>query len=241
MMFNHGRYGGLGTWEKFYFFQRVECADHRTLQFAGPIKLLATRPSHKNPSILKTFVAMILLSNRDWFYASPIFCQGPQVRHFSDTDRGKAKYATAMQKAGSFVVTPTNGTYNATPLDYSLCNFDHTTLCCGRNSCILDAGTVSTNHKFKAKVVDITGPKFIVDALTHEVAAYAALDTLQGIVIPTVCGYFDVWGRLHLLALEDVGDNVDTLYPDGATYNTAKDRHQYDEHPQPTTLHWLSA
>jgi hypothetical protein len=213
MTFNHGRYGGLGTWEKFYFFRRVECADRRTLQFAGPIKLLNNRPSHKNPSILKAFVAMILLSNKDWFYASPTLCQGLPARHFSDTDTGRANYVRAMQRA---VMIPTNGTYDITPLDYRLCHFDLTTLRRGRNSCVLNAGTTSTDLEFKAKLVDISGPDFIADALAREVAAYATLNLLQGSVIPRVYGYFEVWGMLRMLALEDVGDDIDGLYPNGA-------------------------
>ena len=53
--------------------------------------------------------------------------------------------------------------------------------------------------------------------LDTEVRNYAICQDLQSIVIPRVYGYYDVWGLLRLLALEDVrsaipedGD-IDTL------------------------------
>ncbi|KIM84180.1 hypothetical protein PILCRDRAFT_6462 [Piloderma croceum F 1598] len=68
--------------------------------------------------------------------------------------------------------------------------------------------------EFKAKVVDITGPDFIRDVLTEEVAVYAALNRLQGSVIPRVYGYFELWG---MLALKDVSEAVGDMYPKGTT------------------------
>ncbi|KIM88754.1 hypothetical protein PILCRDRAFT_2942 [Piloderma croceum F 1598] len=86
-------------------------------------------------------------------------------------------------------MTPTNGTYDITPFDYRL--------------------------EFKAEVVDITGTEFIADALAHEVAAYTALDILQGSII---LKYVTRWR------------------PD-----TTEHPNWDDERPQMTTLRWLSA
>ena len=45
--------------------------------------------------------------------------------------------------------------------------------------------------EFKAKVVDIMGPDYIVDALTQEVAMYAALNKLQEKALELIppCGH----------------------------------------------------
>jgi tRNA A-37 threonylcarbamoyl transferase component Bud32 len=46
------------------------------------------------------------------------------------------------------------------------------------------------------------------DALKAEMRMYASLKHLQGRVIPTLHGYYEVWGILHLLALEPVGHAI---------------------------------
>jgi tRNA A-37 threonylcarbamoyl transferase component Bud32 len=56
--------------------------------------------------------------------------------------------------------------------------------------------------------VDLCKSEDAIDALDAEVRNYTALQNLQGIVIPRVCGYYDIWGLLRLLALEDVGTPI---------------------------------
>ena len=51
--------------------------------------------------------------------------------------------------------------------------------------------------------------------LDDEARAYAALQNLQGEVIPTLYGFYRVWGILKLLALEPVGDAI----PEGEEIN----------------------
>ena len=58
------------------------------------------------------------------------------------------------------------------------------------------------------KVVDILRHPAIEDLLDNEAHAYAALQNLQGQVIPTFYGVFKVWGILKFLALEPVGDGI---------------------------------
>jgi tRNA A-37 threonylcarbamoyl transferase component Bud32 len=45
-------------------------------------------------------------------------------------------------------------------------------------------------------------------ALLSKARAYAALQTLQGHVIPKFYGYYNVWGILKILALEPVGTSI---------------------------------
>jgi len=47
-----------------------------------------------------------------------------------------------------------------------------------------------------------------VSTLEDEATTYAALEELQGKVIPKLYGLYEVWGILHLLALEPVGDAI---------------------------------
>jgi len=44
--------------------------------------------------------------------------------------------------------------------------------------------------------------------LDDEAHAYAALQSLQGQVIPTLYGFYEVWGILKLLALQPVGNAI---------------------------------
>ena len=62
-------------------------------------------------------------------------------------------------------------------------------------------------HVF-CKIVDLFQRGDALDALDTKVRNYATLQDLQGIVIPRVHGYYDVWGLLRLLALEDVGTAI---------------------------------
>jgi len=49
--------------------------------------------------------------------------------------------------------------------------------------------------------------------LNKEVQNYATLAHLQGQVIPQVRGYYNIWGLLRLLALEDVGFMIPEAEP----------------------------
>ena len=58
------------------------------------------------------------------------------------------------------------------------------------------------------KVVDVLRYPDAAISLNDEVRAYAALQNLQGEVIPTLYGFYEVWGILQLLDLEPVGNAV---------------------------------
>jgi hypothetical protein len=60
MTFNDNKYGVLSNFRRAWFFRRVEGGG--TLQYAGPIDL---DNSATSPSILKAFVGVVLLAERD--------------------------------------------------------------------------------------------------------------------------------------------------------------------------------
>jgi tRNA A-37 threonylcarbamoyl transferase component Bud32 len=55
------------------------------------------------------------------------------------------------------------------------------------------------------KIADVIHTPDARIALQDEAKMYAALRSLQGTVIPKLYGYYEVWGILHMLALEPVG------------------------------------
>ncbi|KAF8341919.1 hypothetical protein F5887DRAFT_1283857 [Amanita rubescens] len=92
----------------------------------------------------------------------------------------------AIAQAQSYHSVLEAGSYPVLPLDPRLCYFDRTS----RGDAM--------------------------DALDTEVRNYPTLQHLQGIVIPCVRGYYNVWGLLRLLALED----IDTAIPEDGPINT---------------------
>jgi hypothetical protein len=113
---------------------------------------------------------------------------------------------TAIVQAQSYNSTPVGGSYPVLPLDPRLCHFKSSSV---RHSpergCILRATLAksSGNLNVFCKIVDLFRSYDAVRALDTEVRNYAALQNLQGVLIPRVCGYHNVWGLLKLLALED--------------------------------------
>jgi tRNA A-37 threonylcarbamoyl transferase component Bud32 len=68
--------------------------------------------------------------------------------------------------------------------------------------------TLMSIQFIRCKIVDLFHSHDAVCALDTEVCNYAALKNLQGVVIPRVHGYYDVWGLLKLLALQVVGTAI---------------------------------
>jgi len=80
MSFNENKYSILTNWKRAWAFRRIETADRKTLQYAGPIELDDPASSL---SMLKLFVGMVLLAEEEWFYASPIVNIAPPNCFFS--------------------------------------------------------------------------------------------------------------------------------------------------------------
>jgi hypothetical protein len=188
MTFNNNRYGILTNWQRAWFLRRSETAlECFVVELDG---------SQGNPpiSMLKAWVGMVLLAENDWFYASPT---PPPARML-------------VRNAEEYQSLPVNGEYRCLPLDHRLCIFDLSSARRGANGCTANAQFLqsSSGLPLVCKVVDVLRSPDTKELVRGEMLAYAALQTLQGKVIPTLHGYYEVWGILHLLALQPVGDAI---------------------------------
>ncbi|KAF5375519.1 hypothetical protein D9615_009168 [Tricholomella constricta] len=227
MTFNDNKYGVLSNMQRAWFFQRVETADFKgkTLQYYGPIEIDSTgAPSMLNPnglpSMLKAFVGIILLAEltSTWFHTSPTLSKAPPNRYFG-TSLTAIRSRDAARQAGGYRSTVVAGSYEILPLDPRLCHFDRTSVrhapqrgCTVRATLargVLAGGSLDVF----CKVVDLFQRKDSIYALDREVRNYATLHNLQGEVIPRVRGYYDIWGLLRVLALEDVGTAIPETWP----------------------------
>jgi len=211
MTFNN-KYGILSNMQYAWFFQCVETANGkgRTLQYYGPIDIDVN--SVHTPSMLKAFVGTILLAETasTWFHTSVSDIDSPP-NYFRSSDIAIRDRDIAIVQAQSYNSTPVAGSYPVLPLDPRLCHFNRSSV---RHSpergCTLKATLErsSSNLKVFCKIVDLFSSYDAVNALDREVLNYAALQNLQGVVIPEVHGYYNVWGLLKLLALEVVGTAI---------------------------------
>ena len=185
-----------------WFFQRLEGG--QTLRYYGPIGI----DSANSPSMLKAFVGIILLANDTWFHSSPTPDHPLPGRHFRQR-------ATALRQAHHYRSRVVAGSYDVLQLDPRLCHFDRSSI---RHAprygftlkAKLETGMLTREDVF-CKVVDLFRAQDSIDSLDMEVRNYATLKDLQGIAIPRVCGYYEIWGLLRVLVLEDVG----TAIPEG--------------------------
>jgi hypothetical protein len=224
MTFNENKYGILNNMQYAWFFQRVETADleGRTLQYYGPIKIDANSELAPTPSMLKAFVGIILLAETEstWFHTSVSADEGPPGRYFGTSIAAIHNRDTAIAQAQSYHSTPVAGSYPVLPLDPRLCRFKRSSVRPSpQRGCTLRASLARSDEgdlNVFCKIVDLFHSSDIINALDTEVCRYAALQNLQGVVVPRVYGYYDVWGLLKLLALEDVG----TAIPEDAPIST---------------------
>ena len=222
MTFNENKYGILNNMKYAWFFQRVETAERqgKTLQYYGPINFDVD--SVDSPSMLKAFVGTILLAET-WFHGSPT---SPKVTYFSESLTAIRNRDAGIAQAQSCRLVVAAGSYQVLPLDPRLCHFNRTSVHhAPHRGCSLKATLVrgiwaGGNLNVFCKIVDLFQSRDSINALDTEVRNYAALQDLQGIVIPRVHGYYDVWGLLRLLALEDVGTSIPEDTPISARTKT---------------------
>ena len=217
MTFNENRYGILSNLEWAWFFQQVETPDGqgKTLQCYGPIGL----HSGHSPSMLKAFVGTILLAetaSSTWFHNSPSSGKVPPSRYFGTSPTAIHNRDAAIADAQSYRSVVMAGSYEVLPLDPRLCYFHRSFVRhAPQRGCTLKA-TLAGVKRLRAggnldvfcKIVDLFQRGDALEALDMEVRNYATLQDLQGKVIPRVHGYYDIWGLLRLLALEDVGTAI---------------------------------
>ena len=203
MTFNNNKYGILSNWRRALFLRRAETPDRKTLEYYvveldGPL------------SMLKAWVGIVLLAEDNWFYASPTTSRAPTGRNFRGS---KEERMVAVANAEEYDMQPVNGAYECVAIDLRLIHFDHSFVRRGASGCAVRAQFVPPSvggHSLEVicKVVDMSRHPDVANTLDGEASAYATLQDLQGEVIPTVHGFYEVWGILRFLALEPVGNAI---------------------------------
>ena len=212
MTFNENKFGILTNWQRALFLRCADTSDRRTLEYYlveldGPI------------SMLKAWVGMVLLAKDDCFYASPTI-SAPLDQTFGTSAAARGVRKAAVGDAEKYHMLPVGGQYQCLTLDFRHCRFDLSSARRGANGCVVNARLLPpsigkrTLH-VACKVVDDLRYSDAANLLDDEARAYAALQNLQGEVIPTLYGFYRVWGILKLLALEPVGDAI----PEGEEIN----------------------
>ena len=198
------------------FLRRAEISNRKTLEYYLVELNRAGRPI----SMLKALVGMVLLAEDDWFYSSPTPSSGPRGRIFGDSSAAWKDRKAAVNVAKGDHMQPINGAYQCPAIDFCLCNFDLSSACRGANGCVVTALLLSPSSRLcdlhvVCKVVDALRYPDAASSLDYEARAYAALQDLQGQVIPKLYGFYEVWVILRFLALEPVGKAI----PEGEQIN----------------------
>ena len=207
MTFNEIKFGVLTNWKRTWFLRRAETPERKTLEYF----LLELDAPTVPISMLKAWVGMTLLAERNWFYASPTISTVPTDRHFRTTRDALAKWTQAIDAAANYYALPIDGQYPCLPLDFRLCHFEKSSIRIGAQGCVVIAHLLPTHGRDLeaiCKVVDILQYPAAGESLETEASVYACLKDLQGHAIPTLHGFYEVWGILRLLALADVGQAV---------------------------------
>ncbi|KAF8907358.1 hypothetical protein CPB84DRAFT_1769014 [Gymnopilus junonius] len=135
---------------------------------------------------------MLLLTEDDWFHASPSRNSG--ISSTATTERRKA-----VAIAESYDTNPINGEYQCLPLDLGLCLFDLSSGHIGR--------IVKGLLQQSAEEGDLLVMYKMVDVLRdRDAVAYAALRNLQGQV---TYGFRSIWEILRVLVLPPAGRAID--------------------------------
>lgn len=209
MTFNNNRFGILSNWQRAWFLRRAETDHHKTIEY------FVIELSEHNPpiSMLKAWVGVVLLAEDHWFYSSPTPSTLPPARYFGDTVTAWREQVRAIRNAEEYKSRPVNGEYKCLPLDFRLCIFDTSSARRQENSYVVNtqffqSSSLHTSLSVVCKVVDVLHYPDTEALLKDETLAYAALEPLQGQVIPILHGFYEVWGILHILALQPVGDAI---------------------------------
>ena len=157
--------------------------------------------------MLKAWVGMVLLAENDWFYASLTFSNPPVPRSCIETKAAWKEWGRTTRNV--------NCEYPCLALDFHLCFFDLGSARRGTYGCLVNARFLQSSGRdcdldVVCKFVDVVrypDAKDLLQGETHR-DAYPALRNPQGQVIPTLYGFYEVWGILQLLALERVGDAI---------------------------------
>ncbi len=208
MTFNNNKFGILTNWHRALFLRRAETPDRKTLEYYA----IELDGPNQPFSMLKAWVGMFLLARDNWFYASPTISSPPPGRNFGTSITAWKNRRRAARDTQEYHMLPIRGNYRRIALDFRLCRFDLSSARRGAG-CVVNAKLLATvpwkrDLKVVCKVVDAVRYPHAARSLDHEAHAYAALERLQGRVIPKVYGFYEVWGILRLLALKPVGNVI---------------------------------
>ncbi|KAF8227905.1 hypothetical protein L208DRAFT_1294324, partial [Tricholoma matsutake] len=206
MTFNNNRFGILTNWKHALFLCHTETLDRETLEYY----LFKLNRAGQPISMLKALVSMVLLAEDNWFYSSPTPSSSPLGRTFGASVAAWKDRKAAVGITERYHMQPINGAYQCLAVNFRLCRLDLSSACHGANGCVVTAQFLppSVGGHIVCKVVDALCYPNAASSLDDEARTYAALQDLQGKVIPTLHGFYEVWGILQFLALEPVGNTI---------------------------------
>jgi len=209
MTFNNNKFGILTNWQCALFLRHAETSDRKALEY---YTIELDRPCQPI-SMLKAWVGMVLLAEDDWFCASPTKSPAPPGRNIGTSTAAWKEWKGPVGVAQGYHMQTVDGEYQCLALDFRLCCFDLSSACRGANGCVVNTQLLASSVgkrdlQVVCKVVDGLHNPNVANSLADEAHAYAVLQNLQGKVIPTLYGFYEVWGILRLLALEPVGNAI---------------------------------
>ena len=206
MTFNDKDYGVLSNLTHSWFFHRIHAEGGGILQCA------CVELNGGSVSMLKAFVGIVLLAEKNSSLASPTMSLIPSNLYFSgDSNKAEQERQEAITASNNYNMLPIDGTYRCLPIDIRLCRWirpsiDHSEKggCVARAKFPLDSKD-QMEITVICKLIDVFRNVDSIEWLDSEAQTYANLITLQGQVIPRVHGYYDLWGIVKFLMLQDVG------------------------------------
>ncbi|KAJ3146976.1 hypothetical protein HDU86_008338 [Geranomyces michiganensis] len=179
MTFNHLRYGVLTNYVNMWFFRRVDAPQ------GGRLEISLSFSFTDAPALLEAWIAIILLAETQWFYASPTTSPAPPRR-------APSAAATPIPTADPFKVQ----------------SVDSSSVVFIKGMDRSRVGVIVRGTYLQRQV--ILKEKWATDELDSEVAVYSDLRALCGAEILHVVAYIEIWKMLRILILEDCGENLRT-------------------------------
>ena len=146
-------------------------------------------------------------------YASPTLSPAPPGRNFGTSTAAWRERKRTVDDAETYDMQPANGAYQCFAIDFRFCRFNLGSARRGVNGCVVTARFLAPfvgdcDLEVVCKIVDVLRYPDAANPLNDEARAYAALQDLQGEVIPTLHGFYKIWRILRFLALEHVGNTI---------------------------------
>jgi serine/threonine protein kinase len=191
MSFNYLRYGILTTYKETCFFQR---SGNSQLLVTNPIALTGT----KSISLLQCWLYVLYKSHEEGFYSSPA---GSPFDHATfDLQIKPIKEVDGIHKTRK---------YNLTDINSSQVRFaglaERKLGAVAKGLCgTVVSGSTASQPNLKLKIIDSFNNQKALANCEREVAVYERLELMQGKVIPTFYGFYNLHGIL-IIVLENCG------------------------------------